>query len=588
MRISSLIKLFISTAVALGIVNMLIMTFVTEFNARSVILTTFAVGSMVIGFGYVLYRLKPINDLIRLLNDVKNGNMNATIDLSSLPPNEIGILANDVYALAKVNQNLLNDVEVLAHEFGKEGNIDYRIDPNRYDNSFKILVQQVNGIVDSQVSDMVALIDCVNRLAEGDFSSSIRDMPGKKAILPQSLREVTAKLNELYESTVYLAKNAADGNLDVSVDSAKFKGNWSALANALNNLIVAVREPLGAIETSLLEMSEGNFEMSQRDRRFKGVFENARKAVHETESATLSYIEEIANILEHIAKGDLTMSIQREYKGSYAPIKDALTSILKSLNLTLSEIHSATSLISFGTGHLSAGSLELAQGAEKQAAALEELNSTIEIIHEKAAQTTDSAKLARQSVVRSQEFSSQGEEAVKAMTATMNKVQASSQSISKIIDVITSIAFQTNLLALNASVEAARAGEHGKGFSVVADEVRTLAGRSQKSASDTTEIIGNDSNTVESGIKAATEVGDSFTTIANNINEISDLITNIADISSEQLKSIATINESVSEITKVVADNSAMSEESATALAELDSQATLLREKIEFFKLRMQ
>ena len=575
-----------SMSVFLGVTNIIIMAFVTEFNARSLILTIVAVGVVLIGFGFVLYRLKPINNLIQLLNDVKNGNMNVNINRSALLTDEIGILTNDVFDLAQVNLNLIDDINKLAHEFDKQGNIDYRIDSNRYDNSFKVLVQQVNGIIDNQVSDILPVIDCINKLAEGNFNVTIRDMPGKKAILPQSIREVASKLNELYESTIYMARKASDGNLDVTIDHSKFKGSWAELISALNTLLVSIREPLSSIEISLLEMSEGNFEISQRDRKFKGVFETARKAVHDTETETLAYVDEIANVLEHMAQGDLTVSIQREYKGSYAPIKSALTTILNSLNLTLSDIQGAAALISEGTGHMSNSALHLAMGAEKQAAALEELNSTIEIIHEKAAQTSESARSAKQSVVRSQEFSIQGGEAVKSMNATMNKVQSSSQSISKIIDVITSIAFQTNLLALNASVEAARAGEHGKGFSVVADEVRTLAGRSQKSASDTTEIIGNDTNTVESGIKAAADVASSFDTIANNINEISDLISNIADISNEQLKSISTINESVTEITKVVSENSAMSEESATALSELDSQATLLQQKVEYFRLR--
>ena len=168
----------------------------------------------------------------------------------------------------------------------------------------------------------------------------------------------------------------------------------------------------------------------------------------------------------------------------------------------------------------------------------------------------------------------------------MNKVKVSSQDIGKIIDVISNIAFQTNLLALNAAVEAARAGEHGRGFGVVAEEVRNLAGRSQQSTSDTSVIIDEDVKHVEEGLQATSGVVASFETIANNVQEISGHITEIAEISSEQLDSIANVKTGLSEIEGVVSDISSTAEESASASQELHSQADLLREKVAFFKLK--
>jgi len=242
--------------------------------------------------------------------------------------------------------------------------------------------------------------------------------------------------------------------------------------------------------------------------------------------------------------------------------------------------------VAMGADQISNSAMNLAEGATRQTAAVEELSSSLTLIHEKANQASESATAANQSTIRSQQFAQQGGATIKSMSETMNKIKESSESISKIIDVITSIAFQTNLLALNASVEAARAGEHGKGFSVVADEVRILAGRSQQSASDTSGIIEEDTKNVEEGLKAAMEVVESFDTIVKNIGEISEVVSHIASISSEQLDSISTINASVSEITGVVTATSATAEESASASEELNSQAEMLRQKVAFFKLR--
>jgi len=529
---------------------------------------------------------KPIKNLVSLVSSVSKGHLNVNIDHSKVTKDEVGDLTKDVYGLVEVVRSLVQDLSNINHEFNVVGDIEYRADANKYQNSFKEVMESANNILSSSIKDMLVLLGALNKIADGDFDVQIENLPGKKMILPQTLRNVISNLKEIYSSAQYLASNVADGNLDVKVDPAKFKGNWAELLQTLNNLVLAVAEPLSAIEISLHEMAEGNFELSQSSNKFKGAFENARKAVHDTEETTLAYINEISDVLGSIANGDLTVTIKRNYIGSYKPIKTALTTILESLIATMSEIQASVEQVAMGAEQISTSAMHLADGATKQTASIEELSSSLTLIHEKATEASNNAALARESAERSNEFAASGRRTVSSMTGTMNKIKTSTDGIAKIIDVITSIAFQTNLLALNASVEAARAGEHGKGFAVVADEVRTLAGRSQQSSSDTMAIIEEDTKNVNEGIKAADEVEASFETIANNISEISSLILQIADSSSEQLESISSINTSVSEITGVVTDTSATAEESAAASQELNSQAEMLRQKVAFFKLK--
>ena len=482
--------------------------------------------------------------------------------------------------------NIMDDLSLISHEFIVCGNINYRADTTKYEDAFKKLVESVNTILDENVKDVTGILSILNQIADGDFNVQMDDMPGDKMILPQTIRTVAANIKDIYDSANYLASNLADGKLDVEVDPSKFKGNWAELVKTLNNLVIAVEKPLSSIKASLYEMSEGNFEPSQVNKKYKGAFESARKAIHDTEEITLSYISEISDVLACIAKGDLTVSINREYLGSYAPIKTALNTILESLNDTMAEIKMAVDHVALGAEQISHSAMTLADGATRQTASVEELSSSLTIIHEKAIQASENATAANQTTMRSKETAEQGGAVVKSMSEKMNMIKGSNEDISRIIDVITNIAFQTNLLALNASVEAARAGEHGRGFSVVADEVRTLAGRSQQSASDTSEIINENSNNVKDGVNAATEVVTSFETITSNIGEISSLTAQIANISNEQLESIANINTSVTSITSVVTGTSATAEESAAASQELSSQAEMLRQRVEFFKIK--
>jgi len=551
-----------------------------------------AVGAAIVMVSVILALLiahiisKPIKNLVSLANSVSNGHLNVNIDYSRLTRDEIGDLTRDFYSLIDVIRNVIKDLTRIDHEVNVVGDIEYMTDADKYQNSFREVMETVNNILSHNTEDMLILIKSLNKIADGDFNVDIDDMPGKKMLLPQTLRDVTANLKEIYSSAQYLTMNVADGNLEVEVDPSRFKGSWTELIQALNNLVLSVAQPLSAIEISLHEMAEGNFELSQSSNQFNGAFERARKAVHATEEITLSYVNEISYVLGSIAQGDLTVPIKRDYIGSYEPIKTALTTILESLIVTMSDIQAAVEQIAMGADQISTSAMNLADGATRQTASIEELSSSLTLIHQKATQANDDAAMASQSAVRSQEFAVQGGKIVRSMSDKMNSVKSSNADISKIISVITNIAFQTNLLALNASVEAARAGEHGKGFSVVADEVRTLAGRSQQSSSDTSAIIEKNNVNVEEGVMASEEVVSSFETIASNISEISELVSQIADISNEQLESISNINASVTEITGVVTDTSATAEESASASQELNSQAELLRQKVAFFKLK--
>ena len=556
---------------------LIILIIVAIFIVLVAILLTFIVAAAI---------SKPVQKAAYAVSEVSRGNLSINMDRASLGKDEVGRLTGDVYMLIDTIRSIVDDMNVVSHEFNVNGDIEYRMDADKYQNSYKEMVTGINALLSNLINETLELLSSLQSISAGDFNFNITDLPGKKAVMPQTIREVIGTLKEVSSSALFLAESAAAGKLDVNVDQSKYQGNWGDLVGALNNLVAAVEKPLAEVEVALNYMKEGQFEDAKIHSTFKGTFENLKQALNTTEETTMTYVSDIADVLGRVAEGDLTVKINRDYIGSYAPIKTALLTIVESLNNTMSDIQMTVSQVASGAEEISTSAMHLAEGATRQTAAIEELSSSITLIHEKATQASNNASAASDSTARSQNYAVSGTESVRTMADTMNKVKHSSESISKIIDVITSIAFQTNLLALNASVEAARAGEHGKGFSVVADEVRTLAGRSQQSASDTSVIIAEDTENVEAGLKITEEVVAAFETITNNIGEISELVTQIADISTEQLESISNVNTSVTEITRVVTDTSATAEESASASQQLSSQAEMLRQKVEFFKLR--
>ncbi|MCL2400629.1 MAG: methyl-accepting chemotaxis protein [Defluviitaleaceae bacterium] len=498
------------------------------------------------------------------------------------------ITAKMYYQFSEMYNNfkmLITDIEHMS-EAHLSGYYNARLDESKYTGGNLHLVKQMNAMTKYYVDDFIELINTMKQYSEGNFSHRVRDYEGEWAWASEVINNLRSSFVHLTKEIDKVAKSAANGKFNVSADVDSQKGEWADIISSLNALVKAIAEPLAEIESSLNEMEKGNFENARINKTFKGTFENVKNALNATEETTQTYVNEIAGILDSMANGDLTVTIKRDYIGSYAPIKASLSTILKSLNVTMADIQTSVEQVASGSEQITTSAMHLADSATMQSASIEELSNAITLIHEKASQASQNAELANQSTARSQEHAVQGMESVKFMGNTMNKVRESSESISKINSVINGISFQTNLLALNASIEAARAGEHGKGFSVVADEVRTLAGRSQQSASDTATIVAEDLKHVAEGVNAASEVVTSFETISNNIGEISNLVSQIADISGEQLESISGVNDSVLEITKAVTNTSATAEESAAASQELNSQAELLKQKVAFFKIK--
>jgi len=529
---------------------------------------------------------KPVKNLGVVLSNVADGNLNMNIDRGRTSKDEIGLLSQDVYRVIDVVRSIVDDLNALSHEFTTMGDIEYRADETKYKNAYRELMERANAILQGQADEVLPVIEALGAMSDGDFNVELADLPGKKIILPQAVRSIADKLNDIYGAIAALAQKAAEGELTERIDEGRFKGNWASLANRINVLVNSVAEPIAAVETALSHMRDGNFKEARIHGEYQGTFENLKNALNATEEMTQSYINEISEVLSEVSKGDYTVTIDRDYVGSYAPIKEALNVILDALNNTMSEIQSASYQVLSGAEQISQSSMYLAEGSSRQASAIEELTASIELINEKTRESAESASTANQKAQSTSDYATEGGETVKSMQEIMNNVQSSTADIGKIIGVITDIAFQTNLLALNASVEAARAGEHGKSFSVVADEVRSLASKSQKSAQDTAVIIDEDTKVVAQGIEASGHVAEAFNTIMEDIDQISALVSQIAVMAQDQAESIAHINASVGEISKVVQDNSATAEESASASQELNSQAEMLRELVSMFKLR--
>ena len=302
----------------------------------------------------------------------------------------------------------------------------------------------------------------------------------------------------------------------------------------------------------------------------------------------VSYINEISSTLHEIAGGNLTFTLKHDYAGEFSKIKISLEEISYSLNNAMGQLQSASRDVAAGAEQVSSGAMTLSQGSAEQAAEVDTMASHINSVSESIQQVALGAQKANGISQEVKTGLLESNEKMQYMTGVIQKISDNSVEIHKIVKTIEDIAFQTNILALNAAVEAARAGTAGKGFAVVADEVRALASKSSEAAQETSVLLSQTVTSMDEGVHAAQDTAQSMMAVANRADEMSNLITGIADYTKEQAENTAEITHGIEQISTVVQNNVSTAEASAAASEELSGQASMLKELVARFRLKDQ
>ncbi len=239
----------------------------------------------------------------------------------------------------------------------------------------------------------------------------------------------------------------------------------------------------------------------------------------------------------------------------------------------VAELEASSDELTSASDQLSRSSEAVAHAASEQAASIQEVTESAqqmdEVTESSAANARSGAELLGRTDVAIGETSRVLEETL----ASMEKISTASDSIGRIIKVVDEIAFQTNILALNAAVEAARAGEAGMGFAVVADEVRNLAQRSAQAAKDTASLIDNSISSSKEGKANLEHLARAIASITESAGRVKAVVAEIESATTTQARGMGQVSDAMRQMSSVTKETAANAEESASAGAELNSQA---------------
>ncbi|RDH84479.1 MAG: methyl-accepting chemotaxis protein [endosymbiont of Galathealinum brachiosum] len=327
----------------------------------------------------------------------------------------------------------------------------------------------------------------------------------------------------------------------------------------------------------------------------------------------VSKLKRIAQVSTSISNHDLTFICEMESHDVIGEIIDSFNNMAGTLRNVVGELKTSSEQMLSGVNQICSVADSTSQGVQNQhnqtqnvEMAIQRMTQIAQDVSSKAAQAAEAAAIAKEEAEKGNSVVGQTVSSIKNLASavenasvSINRVEKESLNIGGVLDVIQGISEQTNLLALNAAIEAARAGEQGRGFAVVADEVRTLAQRTQESTKEiqtmietlqsvsreTVEVMEKGQTQANESVSHATAAGNSLQQITQAVKGITEINTLINDEAGSQSGVAVEINQnmhSISEIATESMDGAERTNQESQGLANL---AQNLQQLVSKFKL---
>lgn len=450
--------------------------------------------------------------------------------------------------------------------------------------------QQIVERLEAALAKLAPMREHVLTLASENQKAEAADYMEHNNIL--AIQEAQVELNSLIESGNKKGENLVSGLREkqtMAVFTVIILGGISVAVSVVFGIYITrgITQPVTELEQAARAMAKGEFSAVRVAYDSKDELGSLAGDIRSMVKTLTDVLQNETYILNEMAEGNFSVHSERDeyYIGEFEQLMRSMKKINRGLSELLLQISRSADNVAAGSEQVSSGSQNLAQGTTEQAASVEELTGMMSEISDQAYRNSRDAREASEKAQMVKENATESSRSMQEMVKAMAEISSKSDEIRKIVKTIEDFSFQTNILALNAAVEAARAGDRGKGFSVVANEVRSLANQSSAASKSTAALIQSSLQAVENGRKIANETDNALSEVVSGIDNVSELLFHITDASSKQFDANRQVTENINLISEVVQTNSATAEECAAASEELASQAQLLKELVSHFKL---
>ena len=387
------------------------------------------------------------------------------------------------------------------------------------------VLTQDSSALDRAAEDGRSVVESLNAVA------TIRGLPGARV---SQVKQLSASIAQLFADAQNTYRgvlaNPAGMNADIQAHMRDLASSTDALKAELQQVKTAFSKDLQNELTGLARRSAAQ----QR----------------------LSWALLVGTLI--VAGVIVNLTIRRSIAGPIMHVIDGVTAAAEDA------LQSSSRMAASGQG--------VARDAQHQASYIQETSASLEEISATTRENADRAGEADRLMQSARQTVEEASAAMNDLQSSMQEISKSSKQVSAVLKSIDEIAFHTNILALNAAVEAARAGEAGAGFSVVADEVRSLAQRAAEAAGRSAEIIEKTITDVSRGEALVTQAHTAFNEVSTSFVSGSKVVTQIAASSREQARGVGQIGEAIMRIEKVTQNNVANAQETAEAAAGMTAQ----------------